>query len=75
MTALVGSTVGFQPAMVPCSVTKSSLAGADLPPDEMTNPLVPLIVVPVGNELAVLVTDGIVTVNGVAEGSGWPVPS
>src|ERR671935_1954537 len=50
ITAWVGSTLLFQPAIVPFSVANSSVLGADWPLEEMTNPDVPLVATPVGDE-------------------------
>src|ERR671937_504618 len=63
MTAWVGSTLLFQPAIVPSSVANSSVAGPDWAPDEMTKPVVALVAAPVGA--------GIV----MAAWTVWPVPS
>src|SRR6266567_8359016 len=43
MTAWVGSTAPFQPAIVPFSVAKSSTLAPELLPDEMTKPDVSLV--------------------------------
>src|SRR5260370_26908582 len=51
ITDLMGSMLLFQPAIVPSSVANSSALGADLPPTEMTNPVVALVATPVGDEL------------------------
>src|SRR5919201_2289246 len=60
MMAWLGSTLLFQPAIVPSSVANSSVLGPELPPDEMTKPNVPLVATPVGDELPVLAGAGIV---------------
>src|SRR5512144_1587780 len=71
ITALVGSTALFQPAIVPSSVANSCVLGAELPPAEMTNPVVALVTTPVGFDGPVLFPGaGMVTVRGEADGSG-----
>src|SRR5262245_51625641 len=69
MTAWVASTLLFQPAIVPSSVAKSSVAGPDLVPEEMTKPVVALVATPVGAEVPVPAGVGIVT----AAWTDWPV--
>ncbi len=76
ITALVGSTVEFHPAIVPSSVANSSTLGAEAAPVEMMNPLVALVATPVGDDLpAPFPGAGIVTTWGEPDGIGWPVPS
>src|SRR5919197_419363 len=75
ITAWVGSTLLFQPAIVPSSVANSSVLGADWPPEEMTNPDVPLVATPVGDEEPVPPGAGMVTTVGDPDGIGWPVLS
>src|SRR6266700_4238915 len=59
MMAWVGSTVGFQPAIVPSSVAKRNLAGPEAPLSETTNPSgVGLNAVPVGEPIAPEPADG-----------------
>ena len=66
----------FQPAIVPSSVAKIWVLGAEVAPEVMTNPGVALVTTPVGAESPVLPTGaGIVTTNGAVAGSAWPVPS
>lgn len=48
ITAVVGLTVAFHPAIVPSSVANSSMLGAEAAPAEITNPLV---ATPVGEDL------------------------
>src|SRR5947208_47236 len=55
ITARVGSTFAFHPAIVPSSVANSSALGAEAAPAEMTNPFVPLVTTPVGEDLPALV--------------------
>src|SRR5919201_5165259 len=74
ITACVGSTLLFQPAIVPSSVANSSVLGPELPPEEMTNPDVPLVATPVGAEVPPPGA-GMVTTVGELEGMGWPVLS
>src|SRR5450759_48620 len=63
ITALVGSTLAFQPAIVPSSVANNSVLGADLPLAEMTKPVVALVDTPVGDDLpAPFPGAGIVTI-------------
>src|SRR5438128_6206085 len=47
VTACVGSTSAFHPAIVPSSVENSSVAGPDLPPEEITKPVLPFVAPPV----------------------------
>src|ERR1700687_2731496 len=54
ITALAGSTVLFQPAIVPSSVAHSWLLGAELAPADMMNAPVALVVTPVGADVPVL---------------------
>src|SRR5437763_17193488 len=74
ITACVGLTSPFQPAIVPFSVAKSSLAGAELPPAEITNPFVPLVATPVGAAVPPAGA-GMVTTRGDPDGTGLPAPS
>src|ERR671937_1266605 len=74
ITAWVGSTLLFQPAIVPSSVANSSVLGADWPPDEMTKPDVPLVATPVGAAVPPPGA-GIVTAKGEPDGIGWPLLS
>src|SRR5437879_5390432 len=62
MTAWVGSTLLFHPAIVPSSVANNSLLGPDSVPDEMTKLAVALVVTPVGDEVPVPPGPGIVTI-------------
>src|SRR5258708_25065226 len=70
MTALVGSTLGFQPLMVPSSVAKRKRAGAEIVPVEVCLeitkagvgfPTVMLKTVPVGVPVVFPEAGGIVT--------------
>src|SRR5712692_231381 len=80
MTALVGSTVGFQPLRVPSSVLNRKAAGAVVPPFETRNegmgfPSVMLNTSPVGMPVAVLPgtgAGGMVTTKGEPTGNLWP---
>src|SRR5262249_47973549 len=71
MTAWFASTLLFQPAIVPSSVAKSSVAGPELAPEEITKPVVALVATPVGAEVPVPAGVGIVT----AACTDWPVAS
>src|SRR6516162_3612502 len=71
MTGWVGSTLLFQPAIVPSSVANSSVLGADFPADEMTKPGEALVATPVGGEVPVPPGAGMV----MADWTPWPVPS
>src|SRR5262245_2411636 len=73
ITALVGLTVGFQPKIVPSSVTNRKTAGPELPFAVTAKPLVLLKTRPVGVPPVGLVGDGIVTTRGDA--AGWATPS
>src|SRR5919201_6637411 len=75
ITACVGSTLLFQPAIVPFSVANSSALGPDRPPEEMTKPAVPLVVAPVGAAVPTPLGVGIVTTVGDPEGIGCPFES
>src|SRR5919204_5229358 len=75
ITARVGSTSLFQPAIVPFSVAKSSVLGPERPPDETTKPEVPLVVAPVGAAVPTPLGVGIVTTVGEPDGIGWPFES
>src|ERR671937_337531 len=75
ITAWVGSTLLFQPAIVPFSVANSSALGPDRPPEEMTKPAVPLVVAPVGAAVPTPLGVGIVTTVGDPEGIGCPFES
>jgi hypothetical protein len=85
ITECVGSTVGFQPEMVPSSVAKRKKAGPDLPFFVITKSAVVLSKVlnacPVGALTAPDAADGgaaMVTTSGPLEPAGtngWPVPS
>ena len=59
--AWVGSTVLFQPAIVPSSVANNSVLGAELPFAVMMKPAVPLVATPVGAEAPVPPGAGTVT--------------
>src|SRR5690242_14474878 len=72
MMALWRLTVGFQPEIVPSSVSKRNTDGAGAVPCETTKPVVPLKTVPVG--VPGPETEGIVTTRGVLVGNGWPWP-
>src|SRR5919201_1987444 len=71
ITACVGSTLLFQPAIVPFSVANSSVLGPELLPEEMTKPDVPFVATPVGDEVPVPPGAGIVTTRGDPDGMGW----
>src|SRR5437588_4663249 len=73
--AWVGSTLLFQPAIVPSSVANSSLLGPDWLPDEITKPGVSLVATPVGVPDTIPTGPGIVTMRGDPAGIAWPVPS
>src|SRR5262245_48211442 len=75
MTACVGSTLLFHPAIVPSSVANNSVLGPDLPPDEMTKPGVALVATPVGAEVPVPPGTGMDTSTGEPDGRAWPVAS
>src|SRR5919201_1256027 len=51
MTARLGSTSAFQPAIVPSSVANSSVLGPERPPEEIVNPKPPLVAAPVGADV------------------------
>src|SRR5215472_15455235 len=72
MKALLESTLTLQPAMVPSSVANSSVAGADLTPDEMTKSEVALLATPVAALAPEPLGLGIAIVCGA---TGWPAPS
>src|SRR5437868_2040047 len=74
ITACVGSTSAFHPAIVPFSVANNSVAGADLPPAEITKPFVPLVATPVGAP-GPPPGAGTVTTRGNPDGMGFPSPS
>src|SRR5262249_49453048 len=71
MTAWVGSTLLFHPAIVPSSVENSSVLGPNWVPDEMPKPAVGLVATPVGAEVPIPPGAGIVMAGWMA----WPVPS
>src|SRR5438046_1189227 len=76
ITAVTGSTAGFHPAIVPSSVANNSILGPAAAPFEMTNPLVSLVVTPLGVDRAAVVPGGgIAMARGEPDGIGWPVPS
>src|SRR6267378_2527493 len=77
--ACAGSTLEFQPLMVPSSVAKINEAGPDFPASETTNPVVPLKTTPVGAAVNVAPAGGgIVTTSGEPGesgfGKGFPLP-
>jgi len=68
MTALVGSTVGFHPLIVPSPLLKMNKAGPDLPFLEITKFEVALAIIPVGEPTGPngwLGAAGIVTTSGI----------
>src|SRR5215472_3122366 len=71
MTALVGSTVGFQPLIVPSSVAKMNKAEADLPPLETMKPPKGFAAMPVGQPGG----KGSLDASGMVTTSGWILPS
>ncbi len=73
--AWVGSTVGFQPLMVPSSVAKMNAAAPDLRPLLTTKPRGPQ-TIPVGAAGGAPFSGvGIVTIKGALGGSGKGVPT
>src|SRR5258706_9702619 len=74
MTALVGLTFGFQPEIVPSSVSKRNRAGPDVLPCVITKPLVPLKTVPVGVPGPEPEACGMLTTRGEPGGNGLPLP-
>src|SRR5947209_1817093 len=79
MTALVGLTLLFQPAMVPSSVANSSVLGAEAVPAVMTKPVVALVATPVGADIpeppgAGMVTAGCTALPVTSKLSAVPLP-
>src|ERR687887_496961 len=74
MTALVGLTLLFQPAIVPSSVANSSVLGPDLPPDEITKPGVAFVATPVGAEVPPPGARMVMS-RGEPDGRAWPAAS
>src|SRR5580692_5191272 len=78
MTAWVGSTAGFQPAIVPSSVANRNRAGAETPFSDTTKPSgVGLNTVPSGVPAAPGPDEGaagIVTTSCLLPGPGWGLP-
>src|SRR5919201_3073035 len=68
MMAWLGSTLLFQPAIVPSSVANSSVLGPNWVPDEMPKPAVALVATPVGGEVPPPPGAGLVTADWMA----WP---
>src|SRR5207244_11123020 len=75
ITACVGSTSAFHPAMVPFSVANNSVAGAPFSPTKIAKPLVALVTTPVGAALPPPLGTGIETTRGDPDGMGFPFPS
>src|SRR5438045_2628537 len=74
--AWVGLTFWFQPEIVPSSVTKMNVLGADAIPWLTTKSFVVLFTVPVGADGGLCPAGGgIVTMSGAPGGNGWPVAS
>src|SRR6266568_4385375 len=74
MTALVRLTAGFQPEIVPSSVSNRNRAGPDKVPAVTVNPLVALKTVPVGVPGPEPEAGGMVNTRGEPGGNGWPWP-
>src|SRR5690349_17784473 len=72
MTAFAGSTIEFQPEMVPSSVAKRNRAGSF---GCSSKKGVLLNIVPVGVPVSPSFAAGMVTIRGLATGFGAPVPS
>ena len=67
MIALLRSTLGFHPLIVPSSVSKMKAAEPDTPFSETTKPLLPLATTPVGVPgTTPPEADGMVTTSGTA---------
>jgi hypothetical protein len=63
------------PRVVPSKVANSSVLGADLPPDEITNPWVSFVAMPVGFAFVPALAPGIVTLKPLPVEITLPVPS
>src|SRR5258708_23445861 len=72
--ALVGSTLRFQPDIVPSSVAKMKRLGSDTFFSVTTKSLVPLKTLPVGAEVVLPAGGGMVTTSGEPTVNGVPSP-